>query len=205
MPEDIGTLYKSLLQRKKLAKGNCCRPHHILAIIVAMVVFVILFRMQREEFLYSIQRKCREEKWLVVSQHIPLKGKYSRRYPCYLFIFSLRRHHRIIASFLGKGNGNGIGSKIFKGTQTTGVIHPRTNLFYRTDGLHFFNYSICIFLYTITFNPIGDCKQYEKSGGFIPGIRPGKPTSDYFKSDSELYCIYRSIGLTIVAFDSDIL
>ena len=31
----------------------------------------------------------------------------------------------------------------------------------------------------------------KKQGGFIPGIRPGKPTTDYLNRYFELYCFYR--------------
>lgn len=36
------------------------------------------------------------------------------------------------------------------------------------------------YFYTqITFNPLEIANNMKKAGGFIPGIRPGKPTSDY--------------------------
>jgi preprotein translocase subunit SecY len=35
------------------------------------------------------------------------------------------------------------------------------------------------FYTTISFNPIEMSKNLQQNGGFIPGIRPGKPTSDY--------------------------
>ena len=42
---------------------------------------------------------------------------------------------------------------------------------------------LCVFFayfYTsITFNPLEVADNIKKQGGFIPGIRPGKPTSDY--------------------------
>ena len=41
---------------------------------------------------------------------------------------------------------------------------------------------IIVFAYfytSITFNPVEIANNMKKQGGFIPGIRPGKPTSDY--------------------------
>ena len=35
------------------------------------------------------------------------------------------------------------------------------------------------FYTSITFNPLEIANNMKKAGGFIPGIRPGKPTSDY--------------------------
>lgn len=43
----------------------------------------------------------------------------------------------------------------------------------------YFN-NVFTFFYTfIQFNPIELANNLKKNGGFIPGIRPGKPTSDY--------------------------
>jgi preprotein translocase subunit SecY len=39
----------------------------------------------------------------------------------------------------------------------------------------FFTY----FYTAVTFNPVEIASNMKKNGGFIPGIRPGKPTSDY--------------------------
>lgn len=48
-------------------------------------------------------------------------------------------------------------------------------------------YVILIFCFTFfytsfAFNPIEVAENMRKSGGFIPGIRPGKPTSDYIQT-----------------------
>ena len=37
------------------------------------------------------------------------------------------------------------------------------------------------FYSSISFNPIEISKNLQQNGGFIPGIRPGKPTADYIK------------------------
>ncbi|MBP5732440.1 MAG: preprotein translocase subunit SecY, partial [Lachnospiraceae bacterium] len=39
----------------------------------------------------------------------------------------------------------------------------------------------------------------KKQGGFIPGIRPGKPTSDYLNKVLKYIIFIGAIGLTIVA------
>jgi preprotein translocase subunit SecY len=48
-------------------------------------------------------------------------------------------------------------------------------------------YVILIFCFTFfytgfSFNPVEVAENIKKSGGFIPGIRPGKPTSDYIEN-----------------------
>ena len=39
----------------------------------------------------------------------------------------------------------------------------------------------------------------KKQGGFIPGIRPGKPTSDYLKSVLNSVIFIGAVGLIIIA------
>ena len=61
---------------------------------------------------------------------------------------------------------------------------------------------IIIFAYfytNITFNPLEIADNMKKSGGFIPGIRPGKPTSDYLSNMLKHVIIIGALGLVIVA------
>src|SRR3990170_2033235 len=39
----------------------------------------------------------------------------------------------------------------------------------------------CFFYTAVVFNPEETADNLKKNGGFIPGIRPGKSTADYFK------------------------
>ena len=55
------------------------------------------------------------------------------------------------------------------------------------------------FYTSITFNPIEIAENMKKQGGFIPGIRPGKPTSDYLNKVLNYIVFIGAIGLTIVA------
>lgn len=55
------------------------------------------------------------------------------------------------------------------------------------------------FYTSLTFNPLEVSNNLKKSGGFIPGIRPGKPTCEYLNSVLNYIIFIGSIGLTIVA------
>ena len=59
----------------------------------------------------------------------------------------------------------------------------------------FFTY----FYSSIQFNPIELSNNMKKSGGFIPGIRPGKPTSDYINRVSSRLNLIGSFFLGAVA------
>ena len=55
------------------------------------------------------------------------------------------------------------------------------------------------FYTSITFNPIEIANNLKKAGGFVPGIRPGKPTSDYLNTVLNYVIFIGAVGLTIVA------
>lgn len=59
----------------------------------------------------------------------------------------------------------------------------------------FFTY----FYTAITFNPINISKDIQKHGGFIPGIRPGRPTSEYINRILSRITLVGAIFLGIVA------
>ena len=59
----------------------------------------------------------------------------------------------------------------------------------------FFSY----FYNQIQFNPDDVSKSIQGNGGFIPGIRPGKPTADYLKKISNRITLFGAIFLAIIA------
>jgi preprotein translocase subunit SecY len=68
-------------------------------------------------------------------------------------------------------------------------------------GLLFYVAMLLFFAYfytSITFNPLEIADNMKKQGGFIPGIRPGKPTSDYLTKILNYIIFIGAVGLTIV-------
>ena len=59
----------------------------------------------------------------------------------------------------------------------------------------FFSY----FYSQISFNPDDISKQIQQNGGFIPGIRPGKPTADYLRKISNRVVLFGAIFLAFIA------
>ena len=51
----------------------------------------------------------------------------------------------------------------------------------------------------ITFNPEDISRQIQQNGGFIPGIRPGKPTAEYLKKISNRITLFGAGFLAIIA------
>lgn len=51
----------------------------------------------------------------------------------------------------------------------------------------------------ITFNPEDVSKSIQQNGGFIPGIRPGRPTAEYLKNISHRITLFGAIFLATIA------
>lgn len=65
-------------------------------------------------------------------------------------------------------------------------------------------YALLIMFFTyfysqIAFNPVDVSKNMQQYGGFIPGIRPGKPTSDYLASILSRLTLFGAVFLAFVA------
>ncbi|MDD7401638.1 MAG: preprotein translocase subunit SecY [Eubacteriales bacterium] len=54
------------------------------------------------------------------------------------------------------------------------------------------------FYSSISFNPVDISKNLQKNGGFIPGIRPGKPTADYIKASANKLSWFEALFLTVI-------
>lgn len=61
-------------------------------------------------------------------------------------------------------------------------------------------FAFSFFYAKIQFNPEDVSKSIQQNGGFIPGIRPGKPTADYLNKISNRITLFGAIFLSLVAF-----
>ena len=200
MPEDMGTLWSQFIANKSIPKGIVAGLI-IIAIIVAMVVFVVVLQEAERRIPVQYSKKLQGRKQVGgQSTHIPLKVNTGGVIPV-IFAQSLLQTPVIIAAILGKGNGTGIGSKILKGMSQSNWCNPEEPIY--SIGLVVYILLIIAFAYfytQITFNPLEIANNMKKAGGFIPGIRPGKPTSDYLNQILNYIVFIGAVGLSIVAF-----
>ncbi len=61
-------------------------------------------------------------------------------------------------------------------------------------------FAFAFFYAQIQFNPDDVAKQIQQNGGFIQGIRPGKPTAAYLRKINKRITLFGAIFLTAVAF-----
>lgn len=66
-------------------------------------------------------------------------------------------------------------------------------------------FAFSFFYSSMQFNPDDVSKTIQQNGGFIQGIRPGKPTADYLKKINNRITLFGAIYLTIVALVPSIL
>ena len=73
-----------------------------------------------------------------------------------------------------------------------------------TSWFYALSYFVMIFFFgwfyaSIQYDPVEIANNLKKNGGFIPGFRPGKPTSDFIKKVINKIVIFGAIYLSIVA------
>ncbi len=66
-------------------------------------------------------------------------------------------------------------------------------------------FAFSFFYQSMQFNPEDVSKTIQQNGGFIQGIRPGRPTADYLKKISNRITLFGAIYLSLVAFIPSIL
>lgn len=199
IPSDFATLYQQFVAGKIPAKAVLAVVI-ILAIVIAMVVFVIMLQGGQRKIPVQYSKKIQGRKQVGgQSSHIPLKVNTGGVIPV-IFAQSLMQFPVIIASLFGKGDGNGIGSKILKGLSQANWCNPKEPIY--SIGLVVYLILVIAFAYfytSITFNPLEIANNMKRQGGFIPGIRPGKPTSDYLNKILNYIVFIGAAGLSVVA------
>ena len=198
VPDDLVTLYTQFMSGKKLAKAGLAGII-ILAILLVVIVFVIILQDGERRIAVQYSKKVQGRKtYGGQSSHIPLKVNTAGVIPV-IFSSSLMQTPIVIAQFLGKGNGTGIGSKILAGLNSNNWCDPENPIY--SIGLVVYILLTIFFAYfytSITFNPMEIANNMKKSGGFIPGIRPGKPTVDYLTKILNYIIFIGACGLIIV-------
>ena len=199
MPSDFASLYDQFIAGKSIQVGILAAVI-ILAIVIGMVFFVVLLQGGVRKIPVQYSKKIQGRKQVGgQSTHIPLKVNTAGVIPV-IFAQSLLQTPVIIAGLLGKGNGDGIGSQILKVMNQQYWCNPEQPIY--TIGLFIYIALLIAFAYfytSITFNPLEIANNMKKAGGFIPGIRPGKPTSDYLNKILNYIVFIGAIGLMIIA------
>ncbi len=198
LPQDINQLFEQFVYGKSIALAVVAAAV-IIAVIIAMVALVVILNGGVRKIPVQYAKKMQGRK-MVGGQttNIPLKVNTSGVIPI-IFASSLMQLPIIISSLAGY-RGTGVWSEILKGLNSSNWCNPRQPVY--SIGLLVYVVLVIFFAYfytSITFNPLEVSENMKKQGGFIPGIRPGKPTNEYLTKILNYLIFIGAVGLTIVA------
>ncbi len=161
---------------QKIRLGEASIISLILFCIVAIIVIAGVIAIQQGTRKIPVQyakRVVGRKMYGGHSTHIPLKVNQAGVIPV-IFAMSLLQFPLTLTYFFEGGGFSDFVSRFLSPTGNPGVwIY---NLLYALL-IIFFTY----FYTAVTFNPIEVANNMKQNGGFIPGIRPGKPTSEYLQ------------------------
>ncbi len=198
LPEDLKNLYSQFVAGKAPATAILAAVI-ILAIIVGMVVLVIVLNDGVRKIPVQYAKKVQGRKMVGgQTSNIPLKVNTAGVIPI-IFAQSIMQMPIMICTFVGY-QGTGVWNHILRGLNSSNWCKPSEPVY--SIGLLVYIVLVIFFAYfytSITFNPLMIADNMKKQGGFIPGIRPGKPTSDYLDKVLNYIVFIGAVGLTIVA------
>lgn len=184
IPGGIGKLY--LAYQDKTV--NILTLIIFLAVAIGIIMAVIYVQEgQRRIPVQYAKRVVGRKMYGGQSTHIPLKVNQAGVIPV-IFAMSLLSFPTQIASFF----------------PNSGFYRFMTKFFdWGTIG-HGLTYALLIigftYFYTaVTFNPVEVSNNIKKYGGFIPGLRPGKPTTDFIVRSLNRITLVGAIFLAIIA------
>lgn len=200
IPDDLMSLYDQFIASAGNVGKAVLAAVIIIAIILAMVVFVIFLQDGQRRIPVQYSKKIQGRKQVGgQSSFIPMKVNTAGVIPV-IFAQSIMQFPVVIATLLGKGNGTGIGSKILHGLSQQYWCDPNEPIY--SIGLIVYIALVIAFAYfytSISFNPLEIANNMKQQGGFIPGIRPGKPTSEYLSKILNYIVLIGAIALVIIA------
>ena len=198
IPADMTTLYENFVKGKTIAKGALAVVIIAAIILVVIVLTLILNGAERRIPVQYSQKMVGRRLVGGNASHIPLKVNTAGVIPI-IFASSIMSFPQIIVSFTGK-TPSGWGGKIIKMLSSSNWFD--TSDWFSTLGIVLYIVLVIFFAYfytSITFNPMEVADNMKKSGGFIPGIRPGKPTEEYLNNVLKYIIFIGVCGLIIIA------
>ena len=199
IPQDLTLLFEQFVKGKEIA-FQVLNLAIIIAIIIAVTVLTVALQGAERRIPVQYSRKVQGRKQVGgQTSHIPLKVNTAGVIPI-IFAQSLFMFPLIIMQLLGKSGGNGIGGTILKMLNQSNWCDFKEPIY--SIGLIVYIALVIAFAYfytSITFNPLEIADNMKKQGGFIPGIRPGKPTSEYLTKILNYIIFIGAVGLVIVA------
>ena len=160
----------------------------VLMILGALAIIVLIVFVNDAERRIPVQyakRVVGRKMYGGQSTHLPMKVNMSGVMPI-IFAQSIASVPATIAAFTGKTDG-WVATWFGNNSIPYAIIYFLLSIFF------------AYFYSTIQFNPIEVANNLKKNGGYIPGFRPGKPTSEFIQKVLNKITLFGAIYLGIIA------
>ena len=153
-------------------------PTYLAFVVVAFIIIlgVVIINEAERPIPVTYAKRVRGQKvYGGMSTYLPLRVNQAGVMPI-IFALSLLLFPQLIVNFIASSGIGGAGLQNFLAAFSNNVLN---NLWvYGTS------YFVLVFLFTyfytaVTFDPEQISKNLQRSGAFVPGVRPGDPTSQY--------------------------
>ncbi len=198
IPAEGYAVYKQYLETGVSIKGLAVVAA-ILAVAIVAIGFVVFFNSaERRIPVQYAKRVVGRKMYGGQSTHIPIKVVMGGVMPI-IFASSIMAFPATIVRLVAAGNMPTAGF----GFMLLSMLSPSMGPGW-TDIVYSAVYFLLILFFTyfysaIQFNPIEMANNMKKNGGYIPGIRPGKPTSDHIAKVSSKLNLVGAIFLGVIA------
>jgi preprotein translocase subunit SecY len=202
MPADFINLFRTYILDQPVVNAIVAALV-IVAVVLVTVILVITLQNGERRIPVTYAKKVQGRKMVGgQTSHIPLKVNTAGVIPV-IFANSLMTFPIVFASFFGVAP-----ARAYFWPKVLKLLSQ--NSWFVTKSWGDFKYSIGVLIYvaltlffayfytSITFNPIEVSNNMKKQGGFIPGIRPGKPTTEYLTRVLNYIILVGAVFLTFV-------
>lgn len=172
-------------------KSNWIAIALILLFAIAIIALIVLFNdAERRIPVQYAKRVVGRKLYGGQSTNIPIKVTMAGVMPI-IFAMSIMAFPGTISALVNPNAKSGVAAWISK-------FFSQSNPWYSI--IYFILIIAFTYFYTeITFNPIEVANNIKKNGGFIPGIRPGKPTSDFISRVLSKVTLAGAVFLALIA------
>ena len=197
IPTSVSSLYSGVVSWANggAAADGALHPALVVLLLVgvlALVVFVVFISdAERRIPVQYAKRQVGRKMYGGQSSHLPMKVNMSGVMPI-IFAQSIASLPATIGAFTGATvESTGFGGAMMRLFDTSKPFYS-VLYFFLIVGFSYFYASM-------TFNPIEVSNNLKKNGGFIPGIRPGKPTADFITRVLSKITMFGALYLSVIA------
>ena len=204
LPNDFSNLFTKFVVNPTAVIYKVLGALGIAAVVIVLVVLVILLQDAQRKIPVQYAKKVQGRK-MVGGQgsFIPLKVNTAGVIPV-IFASSLMNTPVIIMSFMGVQP-----ARAHFWPKVSRVLSQQ--FWFNIESWGEFKYTLGALIYvalllvfayfytSVTFNPMEVANNMKKQGGFIPGIRPGRPTTEYLSKVLNYIIFIGAVALTIIS------